>query len=85
MEARPTAEISPPPQPSSIKGEGDNTVFSFQFSVKRLLIIMRLAIKFVAAETELGISPQNLSKIILRLDPLAPTFFQESFYFRLCR
>jgi hypothetical protein len=31
------------------------SVFGFQFSVKRLLIIRRLAIKFVAEETELGI------------------------------
>jgi hypothetical protein len=36
------------------------TVFGFQFSVKRLLIIRRLAIKFVAAETELGINPSTL-------------------------
>jgi hypothetical protein len=39
-----------------------NTVFSFRFSVKRLLIIRRLAIKFVAAETELGI--KRLKKIL---------------------
>jgi hypothetical protein len=35
------------------------SVFSFQFSVKRLLIIRRLSIKFVAAETELGIKRHN--------------------------
>jgi len=44
------------------KGEGEkakwgrgNTVFGFPFSVKRNCIINKLAIEFVASETELGI------------------------------
>lgn len=34
-----------------------NTIFRLPVLVKRLSIISRLAIKFVAAETELGITP----------------------------
>jgi hypothetical protein len=42
---------------------GDNTVFGFQFSVKRFSIINELAIRFVASETELGIIPPGRALI----------------------
>jgi hypothetical protein len=40
------------------------TVFGFQFSVKRLLIIHKLTNRFVAAETEFGIIPIGNQKTI---------------------